>query len=294
MKILITGVTDTHVNKATRVPSTKFTSIPVCLADAMRTMDHYVDHREVTPGESLASYDRVICFLYPKDRHARHPEGALHVLESRPDALIGIDDWAAPAIVDTWEMPELAQRRWIAPVYKWGNPSRLRSFLKLDDVVCYDPSPMVGASPVADPFAPRVRTWLNASFHASTHVWAAENTKWPLLSYGCKPLLQARILESDANELYTKVAGCLAPPYEISGTGWWRVRYLFASRAGAVIGCAPNEFCDLGIEFQHPISLIEDCSDASLATLATAQRKLIERNVGTFDDMCNAVTTMLK
>lgn len=294
MKILITGVTDTHVNKATRVPSTKFTSIPVCLADAMRLMGHEVDHREVTAGEPLASYDRVICFLYPKDRHARHPEGALHVLDRRPDALIGIDDWAAPLIMETWAYPGLEDRRWIAPVYKWGRPHRLKEFLKLKELVCYDPSPMVGPSPEGNPCSPRVKTWLNASFHESTHVWAARNTKWPLLSYGCKPLLQARILESDANELYTKVVGCLAPPYEISGTGWWRVRYLFASRAGAIIGCHPDEFCDLAIEFQHPISTIEVSSDAAIAMIAKMQRKKIEENVGTLEDMFHAVATMLK
>ena len=69
MKILITGVTETHVNHPKRASSTKFVSIPELMREAYIELGHDVEHRGVTPGEDLKRYQKVFVYVYPLDHN---------------------------------------------------------------------------------------------------------------------------------------------------------------------------------------------------------------------------------
>ena len=83
MRILITGVTETHNNHANRASSTKFVSVPELMRTAFELLSCDVEHRSVKPGEDLSKYDKVFVYLYPLDHNALNPDGALWALESR-------------------------------------------------------------------------------------------------------------------------------------------------------------------------------------------------------------------
>lgn len=291
MKILVTGVTDTHINHPDRAKTTKFVSFPAPLAEGFRMLGHSVEHRAVEPGEDLDQFDKVICFLYPYDHNARHPEGAMHVLRSRKDAIIGIDDWAFADIVPTWEpvVGYLRDRLWLAPVFKWGDVKKLG----IDaDVVSVDPSPMVKIQKV-EQWGQRLKHWVHASFHRNSHRWVFDNAKWPVMAYGCKDYHQDRILEDTVIKLHGVCAGSIQPPYAHVGAGWWRVRVQHAMENGAVIGCHRKEFCGLSPLLEISIPSIESMDRDALRELAFEQSVILKRNIGTQAEFLKTLSELL-
>jgi hypothetical protein len=291
MKILVTGVTDTHINHPDRAKTTKFMSFPAPLVEGLRMLGHDVEHRAVTAGEDLDQFDKVFCFLYPMDQHARHPDGALHTLRARKDAIIGIDDWAFANIMPTWEpiVGFLRDRLWLAPVFKWGNPKKLGIQA---DVVGLDPSAMVEIQKV-DQWEQRIRSWVHASFHINSHRWVNDQADWPVMAFGCKDLKQARILESTVVKLHGVCAGSMQPPYAHVGAGWWRVRVQHAMENGTVIGCHPDEFCGLSTMLSYPIHRLESLTDDNLRKVAEIQASILRENIGTKHEFLSGLSRLL-
>ena len=103
MNILITGVTETHINHPKRAATTKFASIPELLHKGLKMLDCDVEHRAVTVGENLSMYDKVFVFVYPLDHNAINSDGAVYALTKRPDAIVCLDDWSFQKILPTWQ-----------------------------------------------------------------------------------------------------------------------------------------------------------------------------------------------
>lgn len=292
MKILITGVTDTHINKVDRCPTTKFISIPELVATTLRGMGHTVSHKEVHVGDDLSEFDKVICFLYPLDRHARHPEGAVYTLDVRGDAIIAVDDWSCHNVQSTWfdVVGDLSDRVWLVPTFKWGDVSKLGIN---GNIITYDPSPAVEL-PEIEIAHPKTTAWIHASFHQSSHFWAAHATTWPIMSYGCKTFLQPRILESEVIRLHGLARGSLIPPYQHVGSGWWRVRVLHALHGEAIIGSDAREFKGLDAWTHIEVRDIERLNQESLDELVFLQAKALRPALGTMHEMQSQLTKALE
>lgn len=291
MKILITGCTDTHINKPTRAMTTKFMSIPELLCDVLTTMGHVVEHRAVTVGEDLEQFDRVMCFLYPFDRHARHPEGAIYTLAMRKDAIIGVDDATYENIKPTWKdiVPDLEAHIWFAPFFSWSDVNKLPLSAH---TITYDPSPAMAAVKV-EAWKQRIPAWIHAAFHRSSHEWILSRAKWQTLAYGSKELQQPRLLESTIIQLHGVAIGSAIPPYSHVGDGWWRVRVLHALWGGTVIGCDRKEFNGLDASLEHSISELEAMSPETLAKLAEQQHSVITKALGTMEELKRKITYAL-
>jgi len=294
--ILITGCTDTHVNRFDRVPDVQFASTPALLAKLINEeLGYSVTHR-TAENEDLDRYDAVICFLYPKTKHARHVENAEFILHERPDAIIGVDDWSLPQLPSQW--PQMAGRGVIAPMFSWGDKPLLARFLKMNprDLVTVDLSCYLHLVKAPGPW-PRPRCWVNASYHPHNHIWAAYHTHWPVASYGCKELCQPRILEAElACDHYMRAAGVLVPPYDISGTGWWRPRILQAVAAGAVIGGIRAETCNiLAInDITIDVGAVENLSDRELEQLADEQRATLLSAIPSANAVAEPISNILE
>jgi hypothetical protein len=275
MNILITGVTETHTHHPDRASSTKFVSIPELMVKGLKELGHSVDHRAVIEGEDLKMYDKVFVYLYPLDHNAISPKSAVYTIEQRPDAYICLDDWSFQKLLPSWEkvvdIHDLQSRTWIAPLFPWGNTKRMG--LDVEKIEAWDPSSLYNCPPVYKQIWEKRKTeWFNASLSTDAHLWTeAQHLKWPVRAVGGKLLGQERMLESQIVWAYGGYKGVLCPTYQHAGCGWWRVRYIHAARAGAILGGDPVEF-----EMIHPcydltLHEIEDMDNVLQKEIATSQ-----------------------
>ena len=275
MNILITGVTETHVNHPDRAGSTKFVSIPEMMANAYMRMGHQVDHRAVEIGEDLDIYDKVFVYVYPLDHNAITPDNAVYVLNTRRDAKICLDDWSFQKIESTWadkiDKDVFFDRTWVAPLFPWGDVTKMK--LTAPIIKQWDPSPLYSMPPVHKlAWRQRKQEWYNASLSKEAHEWAiAQDLSWPIHAVGGKALGQKRILESDVVWQYGSYQGVLCPTYAHAGCGWWRVRYLHAAAAGCVLGGNPLELGMIGQSYSFTPQALERMDSESLQMLAIAQ-----------------------
>lgn len=277
MKILITGVTDTHVNDPNRASSTKFVSIPELMAKGYKLQGHTVEHRALRVNEDISAFDKVFIYLYPYDKHARHVENGINALNRRPDAYICLDDWAFQHIIPTWkniiDVGALTERTWVAPLFPWGNAKKMS--LPVENILTWDPSPLYEMPPVHQRvWQQRQKAWYNASLSKDSHLWAEEqNLTWPIKSVGGKALGQPRILESDVVWEYGNYIGVLCPTYDHAGCGWWRIRYLHAMAAGCILGGDPKELKAAGGAFSFTLKELESMTTEELKLVASLQAK---------------------
>jgi hypothetical protein len=275
MNILITGVTETHINHPNRASSTKFASIPELLAKAFTSMEHDVEHGPVNKDTNLDAFDKVFLFLYPLDHNAVHPQGVELVLKERHDAYICLDDWAFQKVLPTWshiiKPDDLCEHKWLVPLFPWGDSTKMG--LDVADIISWDPSPLYEMPPVHKlVWQQRKTEWYNASLSKDAHEWTlAQNLTWPVKAVGGKALGQPRMLESDIVWEYGSYKGVLCPTYEHAGCGWWRIRYLHAAAAGAILGGSPKELAMIHKSYGYTLQEIEQMEDAERQTLAHDQ-----------------------
>lgn len=275
MKILITGVTETHTNHPQRASSTKFVSIPELMRNAFERLVHDVDHRAVGAGEDLSEYQKVFIYLYPVDHNAVNVNGAIWALQQRPDAWLCLDDWSFQRLLPTWgnfiDIKLLTNRAWLAPLFPWGDTKLMG--LPVDDLRHWDPSPLYNLPKVHRlRWQERKTEWYNASLSKDAHEWAdQQNLTWPVRAVGGKSLGQPRVLESQIVWEYGSYKGVLCPTYEHAGCGWWRVRYLHAAHAGAILGSDPKETGMIHPAYGYTLKEIEKMGDEAREYLAWLQ-----------------------
>jgi len=298
MKILITGVTETHTNHPQRASSTKFVSIPELMREAYLSQGHEVDHIAVTADTDLRKYDAVFLYVYPLDKNAVHPEGAKRVLKECMTAYICLDDWSFQKIFDSWSdvIPpsDLREHKWIAPLFPWGDTKKMG--LDVDVILQWDPSPLYEQPACHQMAWPRRKTeWYNASLSTEAHEWATkQNLSWPVHSIGGKALGQPRMLESDIVWEYGEYKGVLCPTYAHAGCGWWRIRYLHAAQAGAILGGDPNELAVISTAYSYTLREIEGMSDERQIIMAAEQAIALSAKLATKQDTLKKLESFLK
>ena len=300
MRILITGVTETHINHPDRAKSTKFASIPELMRLGFNILGHTVDHRPVRLDEDFAAYDRVFVYLYPLDANAVNAEQVVHVLQKRPNAPVCLDDWSFQRILPSWvpmvSEASLVDRTWIAPLFPWGNHDKLK--LPVKQLHAWDPSSLYQSHgmPAVHKLSwqQRKSEWYNASLSADSHLWAQrQRLTWPVHAIGGKALGQPRKLESDIVWDYGFYKGILCPSYAHAGSGWWRVRYLHAQAAGCILGGDEAELATIGTAYSFTLREIEAMSDMQQANLAQQQSQQLSARLATLHDTLSALEDFL-
>lgn len=300
MRILITGVTETHINHPDRAKSTKFASIPELMRLGFSMLGHTVDHRAVRLDEDFAAYDRVFVYLYPLDANAVNTEQVLHVLQACPHAPICLDDWSFQRILPSWAAKvsgaSLVNRTWIAALFPWGKLDSLN--LPVRQLRAWDPSSLYRAygMPSVHKLAWQQRhtKWYNASLSADAHYWAQEQAlSWPVHAVGGKALGQPRKLESDIVWDYGSYKGVLCPTYSHAGSGWWRVRYLHAEAAGCILGGDKVELAAIGTAYSCTLREIESMTNSQQMALVQQQSEQLLAQLTTLDDTLSALEDLL-
>jgi hypothetical protein len=160
----------------------------------------------------------------------------------------------------------------LLPKFTWGDCQLLVDAvngLTTANTVFLDPSALVPAStaPILH-HRDRLEAWIVASVVDKGKRWADRaSTRWPLR------IRQTKVPESDVVAAYGVTAGALVWPNNHPGSGWWRNRYVFASRMGAVICASPQ---DVGDDFGLVPSEVEAMTPDQRQELAHRQRVALE------------------
>lgn len=311
MRILVTGCTAMQVDSPRKINHliSNLESLIACL----RYMGHEVDWKEVNLGDTLAEYDIVFCSLAPfASWGTRYMGGVLWALMNHPRVYLTADDWQVRGIfpscaalakrTDYFEKtiwshwaktfgPEhpyketlkrairtLAHNHWpwkmIVPCWDGGDLSLLR--LPADELYRYDPFPFMKLYDV-DLTRQKWRRWVFASLTNKEGWLKKQDFSWPVAKYGNVRLGQEKVTEDHLQVIYDLSWGVISPPHNVSGSGWFRVRYHMAARSGCVLfgGHGQEESLVFGGSKSNPYVIsareVEKMTDAQLAVLASDQ-----------------------
>ena len=175
-----------------------------------------------------------------------------------------------------WVSEHIQHTTWpttLVPTFTWGDPSILverttglksHEFLFVDPSA-YAPEHMVPLS------AARERRWISGALTSNPRWLHRQGFAWPVTEYGHCNQGQENLKEAELVARYGAARGVVASPYYHAGSGWWRVRYVHAARAGAVLYADPEEVVGLGPAYKHPLAQLEAMSDDELTQVAEEQ-----------------------
>lgn len=125
----------------------------------------------------------------------------------------------------------------ISVAYPWGDTSKLPE-LPAEQMIYIDPSALCWDKYQENvvPPADRKRQWILGTLANHDKWLATQNFHWPVHLIG--PPSTGALVPRKEPELIQIVGmntGALTPPYRaLSGTGWWRSRFLYTARVGTV------------------------------------------------------------
>lgn len=178
------------------------------------------------------------------------------------------------ALVDFWarSVPKM-----LCCAFNWGDHSKLKAVHNFGELHAWDPSPWVRGIH-GFTVMPKKRDWTLASLW-NHDKWLDElEPSWPVINQSKS--IGGRTWQVEEHEvvnaLYGPSWGVLSPPYqELSGSGWWRNRFVFAVDAGCVLYADPSEVSPaLGPNSWYYMELdrIESLPDSYLQQVADQQR----------------------
>jgi hypothetical protein len=184
----------------------------------------------------------------------------------------------------------------IVPAHPWGDPYKHMQVSKrpiVARIVPLDPSPMVRMPNIAiDEPSDRERNWVLATLQNHDRWTSKLGNHWPLIQMGgvkkkgggLHASTKSVYPEAEVVQQYGYNWGSLVAPYKNEGSGWWRPRYTYALRAGAIMYVGSQVDAELiGPSFTNSLREIETASTMDLLGLQVRQREQFERHQYTED-----------
>jgi len=319
MKILCTGFTQRAVNSVKL--RYDYVTSALILPAALQMLNHQVEHRAVTPGEDLSSYDlAVITVGPPKSLTARYLPGSAWAYHKCKRVLLAADDWSievakanAESTVRCWDrfwpwyndkgkwnetdreltltmVKQLiagADHKMLTPMFWWGDHTILAKKTFPATFFAWDPTPLVKL-PSSTTIIPktRIRQWVLASLQGEPKLGSLT---WPVLKVGNKRDGQAYIPEVEVLDLYRANWGVLCPPYKSAGSGWWRARYHWSASSRCVLWSHAIDRQYMGEMYQHNAQEYEGLSDEELAKMGQAQHDWFFANTASLQTTLNVL-----
>lgn len=185
----------------------------------------------------------------------------------------------------------------LAPLFPWGDPQALLPDMGFE-VVGWDPSnvlwPEGSTASVAQP-AERERRWILATLQDHSPWVEKQKLGWPVDWLGNKRRGTPFVTEGQVCATYARTWGVLSPQYPREDkAGWWRMRYLHARDAGAVLYGGLGTGRNIGSAYIMGPTDIESANDAQLAVLAEGQRNVLKEKLWSNDRALQAVDDFVK
>jgi hypothetical protein len=311
LKVLITGGRTSISNRSPTNRNFECSVWAVARACRMSGIDY--DVRVVTPGEDLEDYAAV--FVEPPNPTwvtARHAAGALWTLRQREDAIVLYTHHDMRSLFNGLrklvEDPTLLERRhnvfekrhradvliaaamlvggagpWrhLVHCHPWGDRQLLLDEMPIsrDAFTWYDPSFLLPGAWAGLTVGERERRWVHAAWEDHRR-WVTDlKLDWPVDEYGRRS--NGAIAKLSLLLLMRHYAfnwGSLVHPYSHAGSGYFRSRYVYALRAGSVLGVNTEDAAAMNsVIFPAPTD-IERLDSPALLALSMDQQDWYETN----------------
>lgn len=319
MKILMTGCTARMVGSQ-RV-AIDYLTVGQLIVMILEKLGHTVTWRAVEPGDDVSGYDLCLVGWAPllSIGSGRAP-GCAWALNQYPDrSVLYAEDWSFggfgkinSGIIKTTESWRkfLKWRSWkyeerylnilretlqsltpaascpwpvAVPAYSWGDHGLIFENNLNCDVWDYDPSCLVPRIP----FEPtqslqRSKAWVLSQLSDQTAWLKKLKLTWPVQAYGNKRLGQPVLDEKELLGVYAQNWGMLSSKYgKMTGSGWWRVRYLHAGWVGAIMYCDSIDGSRISESYCLDSTEIENLDQAGLIALARRQEEDFHQHLPT-------------
>lgn len=192
-------------------------------------------------------------------------------------------EWACEHIDDELlgVINAMCDRPWpptLVPLMSWGDYSQITQHVPEGSMRPFDPSCYV--APVTWDTTHKERRWVDAALIAKGQ--GAELTcevTWPRVEF-MSGRDGNKIPETEVVRHCASARGVISRTHrEIDGSGWWRVRYIYAAQTRCVLAAnSRRELMGLGDAYVADIPTVEAMTDAELDDAAAAQREAL-RNV---------------
>ena len=180
------------------------------------------------------------------------------------------------------------------PAFGWGDYSRL-----LDGIYGVKRAWFLDPTPYTPPFevehGKKERAWVHAALGVTPSKPARwlrdQQLSWPVERYGLKG---AKIKESAVAQRCAETWGVIALPYDHAGSGWWRVRYVYASQADSILLASHDEVACMHWSYKLLPRDIEERAESSLQVIAAEQAAWFRAHTSSREEFCDRVSMMLR
>jgi hypothetical protein len=164
----------------------------------------------------------------------------------------------------------------LIPAFDWGNKEIVRKIIKSKNIYNIDLTPYVLENWNID-LRPEIKEKRKEFMLASLvdhRRWVKKcQLRWDVVYYGAKSIKESIKLETET-DVYNecgKYWGILCPEYPHAGSGWFRIRYIYAALQRSIIFGSDSDLKELGIQWKR----LEFLTDDELKEYAEEQRKAI-------------------
>lgn len=184
----------------------------------------------------------------------------------------------------------------LVPAFTWGDRSHFDRHLAWAPRRTYlDPSILARAYNVTVP-EQRERAWVLGALVEKDRWLDGLRLTWPVHRFGKLPKDKGkgeRVPEEELVQAYARARGVVSLPYYHAGSGWWRNRFVYAERTGAIVLAAPQEVESLGGDFTHAPADIEALPDGELTELAARQGGVLRSSYASVRELTDTVKALL-
>lgn len=316
---LITGFTARMVN-SDKIRYDYATSVAV-LKKVLVDLGYDVVHQPIKYGEPLDQYDVIFYGIsLPMSFASKYLKETCHVFSSGKKVILYCDDWSIEKFgeqinqcVDEFEKfikffklsnPKITLEQeasishmfvklkdhqedytLLTPAFKWGDITKLSNPKFKFKLAPYDPSPYIFDAKELPVNPSKQRKWiLGALQKDNTNFVKKCKFKWPVEWYGNKRQ-GVFISEKELEKKYDESYGVICLPYQIKGSGWWRVRYYHAAQHKNILINHKKDAEVMDKSFTHNVSYIESMTNEELKELANKQSEYVFKNIATKEEV---------
>lgn len=164
----------------------------------------------------------------------------------------------------------------LIPAFDWGDKDIVRKIIKSKNIYNLDLTPYVldnwniNLKPETQQ---KEKKYMLASLVDHSSWVKNKQFNWKTVYYGTKSIKDSIKLktETDVYNECGKYWGILCPEYPHSGSGWFRIRYIYAALQKSIIITSYNDLKALGLPYKY----IEQLNEDELLEYALEQRKAI-------------------